>query len=147
MMRRLHQLGWLIAAILLGAAYLIMLIGAAFAVFVFRVTSLDRMFWVIIAIWGVTLAGLLALMLMATPAAAQVIYCAPHDQLIADLAAKYGETRQTTGFDPRGIVIETYANPESGTWTLLTVTPDLTACVVATGQLFTLTTAAIGEPS
>jgi hypothetical protein len=77
------------------------------------------------------------LALLALPAHAQQQQCGPRDKMIAQLAEKYGETQRTMGYvgPPPAItsVMETYANEDTGTWTILLAKPDGTACMIASG--------------
>lgn len=64
-----------------------------------------------------------------------VIYargCGAHADVVARLAAKYGEARVGRGLTEGGI-IEVHASEATGTWTALAITPDGTACVTAAG--------------
>lgn len=62
--------------------------------------------------------------------------CAKRASLIAQLNERYGESRQSTGLTPNGHVIETYAHPETGTWTILLTLPNGTSCMVASGKAY-----------
>jgi len=89
----------------------------------------------------------LAFALFAAPATAQVIICAPYADMTGMLAARLGETRMVTGLDPRGMIIETFGNADTGTWSLISITPDMNACVIASGQLLQLSLTAQSERS
>ena len=45
--------------------------------------------------------------------------CAPRDSVVDRLASTYGESRQSIGLGERGMVIETFASSDTGTWTHL----------------------------
>ncbi len=91
-----------------------------------------------------TLAG----MALALPAAAQAPVCASHEIVAARLMAGWAETRQVVGLASDGAVLEVFANPETGTWTLLRSTPDGRACIVAAGGSYSADpTAPQGEPA
>lgn len=69
-------------------------------------------------------------------AKAQNGLCAPRDEIIKQLKVKHGETRQVVGLQRNFRVMETYANPETGTWTIIVSNPNGVACLVAAGQAF-----------
>ena len=60
--------------------------------------------------------------------------CTPRGRVVAGLDALFGEVRR--GVAPAGdrSVIEWFASPDTGTWTLLKTLPDGRSCVVATGR-------------
>ena len=66
---------------------------------------------------------------------AQPQNCAPIDAVNERLADQYGETLQTLATAQSGqTIVSQYANPETGTWTLLLVSPEGVACLVASGE-------------
>ncbi len=84
-----------------------------------------------------------AALLLSTPALAQQ-NCAQRDQVLARLAEKYGESRQSIGLAPNNGVVEVFASAETGTWTIVITTPNGLSCLMASGQAFeTLAEAAI----
>lgn len=89
----------------------------------------------------------LALALIAAPAVAQTIACGPYDQLTHFLDTKQGQTPQSLALEQSGNLIETWADLASGSWTLVMIAPDGTACIIATGPLFQLAEVKAGEPS
>ena len=60
--------------------------------------------------------------------------CAP-SQDIYEVLATYQEERVYIGMDGQS-VFETWANPTTGTWSILRTTPDGTSCVMAVGENF-----------
>ncbi|MEM7500287.1 MAG: hypothetical protein AAF371_20185 [Pseudomonadota bacterium] len=68
-------------------------------------------------------------------AAAGPMFCGKREQIIADLARKYGETRRSYGLARNQGVIEVYAS-ESGSWTILIARPGGIACLMAAGEAF-----------
>ncbi len=62
--------------------------------------------------------------------------CAPRQMVLEQLADKYGETRQSIGLGTNNAVVEIFASPETGTWTITVTTPDGQTCLVASGQSF-----------
>lgn len=97
-------------------------------------------------VWIVALLCLLlALAWIATGAAeAQAANCAPRAVVLERLAERYGETRQGIGLGGSGTVVEMFANPQTGTWTLLATNTAGVTCLVASGHAFELTPAKPG---
>lgn len=59
--------------------------------------------------------------------------CAPYAEQARQLAERFGETVVGVGVLPDGVVIELFATPDGGTWTLL-LRPDADrACLAAAG--------------
>lgn len=82
-------------------------------------------------------------------ALAQAQNCASRDTVISRLADKYGESAQSIGMAANNQVVEMYASPETGTWTLTVTLPSGQTCILAAGQDFERlkgTTPAKGEP-
>jgi hypothetical protein len=84
---------------------------------------------------GVLSAGIL--LGAATFAQAQGMqHCAPRDQVVDRLAAKYGETRQSMGLGSNNAVMEVFASADSGSWTITVTMTNGMTCLVASGQAF-----------
>lgn len=81
---------------------------------------------------------------LATSAANAAPTCIPRHDLIAALDARYAERQVVTSLEDRGTVVEVYVSPR-GSWTMVAVTPDNLACILATGQAWQMV--AVGEPS
>jgi len=79
-----------------------------------------------------------ALIVSLSPSVAIAAECGPRDVAIIQLAERYGESRVSAGLADNGVIVETYANLATGSWTLGAVTPDGMFCLVATGQAFML---------
>lgn len=62
--------------------------------------------------------------------------CAPRDAVIERLAGTYGETRQSIGLGDQGMMIETFASPNTGTWTITVTNTSGQTCLVASGRSF-----------
>lgn len=62
--------------------------------------------------------------------------CAPHDAVVARLAERYGEGRQSIGPAAGNTVAETFASPETGTWTITVTRAGGPTCLVAAGQAY-----------
>lgn len=75
-----------------------------------------------------------ALALAATQAPAQSRNCAQHEQVVQRLAETYGESRQVIGVASNGTVMEVYADPDAGGWSIVITQPGGPSCLVASGQ-------------
>jgi hypothetical protein len=73
------------------------------------------------------------LALFPAQAIAHDLICFDRTSLIAQQADRYGERQLVRAMEERGRMLEVYVG-EGGSWTMLIVTPDLQACIVATGQ-------------
>ncbi|MEO9824648.1 MAG: hypothetical protein ABJF50_09575 [Paracoccaceae bacterium] len=73
---------------------------------------------------------------LSTPALAQQQNCGSRDTVVDRLSAKYGESRQSIGMAPKGRVVEVFASPKTGTWTITVTTPNGIMCLVASGQSY-----------
>lgn len=71
--------------------------------------------------------------LFAFPAWAQM-QCAPYEQVATTLTEKFGERRFWTGPDTDGLTLELWATPDGGTWTIIRLMDDETACRVSDGM-------------
>jgi hypothetical protein len=77
------------------------------------------------------------LALLAGPAAAQgAAACADHEAVTRSLAERWGESRQSIGLGAEGAVVEVFASPETGTWTITVTRPGGPTCLVASGVAF-----------
>ena len=70
--------------------------------------------------------------LTATPVHAQAT-CAARDTVVAKLQMDYGESLTGGGLQSARQVMEVWAAPDTGTWTLLMTRADGIACVIASG--------------
>lgn len=84
--------------------------------------------------------GVGAMLLATGHAFAQQRQCADRDKVIERLASGYGESRQSIGLGANNAVVEVYASPDTGTWTITVTTPGGQTCLVASGQAFEATT-------
>ncbi|MBT8423711.1 MAG: hypothetical protein KJO67_01950 [Silicimonas sp.] len=73
---------------------------------------------------------------IASAASAQGQNCGQRAAVIASLADRYGESRQSIGMATEGRVIEVFASLESGTWTITVTLPNGMTCLVASGQSY-----------
>lgn len=80
--------------------------------------------------------GVGATLTMTLPAQSQSNNCAPREAVVGRLSESYGESRQSIGLAAGNRVVEMYASPETGTWTLLMTLPDGLTCILGAGQAF-----------
>lgn len=76
--------------------------------------------------------GLAATVLPAVPVHAQS-GCAPRDQIVERLKEQFGEALAGGGLRSEMQVLEVWAAPETGTWTVLMTRADGITCVMASG--------------
>jgi len=88
-----------------------------------------------------------AMILAAGVAQAQSAPFAPRDAVIAELGARYGETRRGAGWQNRGAVTEVFASAATGTWTIIVTRPDGVSCTVAAGEAWLDERPPVGDPS
>lgn len=62
--------------------------------------------------------------------------CASRADVVARLAGTYGESLRITGLGLHNTVVEVFANPSSGNWTLTTTRPDGLTCLLTSGHAF-----------
>lgn len=75
-----------------------------------------------------------ALCLLASPAAAQMP-CVPYDKAAENLSAPpHEEQPMMVGEVGDKYLVEFWVNQATGSWTILAVTPDGGACLVASGE-------------
>ena len=70
---------------------------------------------------------------MAAPAHAQTARCADRTAIVAGLLAEYGEVQVMAGQQGTDTILEVFANPATGSWTVLTTTRDGMACLRGAG--------------
>ncbi|APX21934.1 MULTISPECIES: hypothetical protein [Salipiger] len=83
------------------------------------------------------------LLLAADGAQARDPACAPRAQVVAKLAERYGETRQSIGLNGADTLVEVFASDETGTWTITATTVAGLTCLIASGQAFDTLTEAL----
>ncbi len=74
----------------------------------------------------------IALLLAPIPVQAQIA-CGTRDSVVAVLDEKYGEVRHGLGLSGPKAIFELYANETTGTWTILSTTPNGWTCIMAIG--------------
>jgi hypothetical protein len=73
---------------------------------------------------------------LSRPATAQAMTCDHYPTLAERLASEFGEMPLARGLDWRGSIAEWWANPETGTWSLVTLSPQGYACIPAHGTSY-----------
>lgn len=69
----------------------------------------------------------------ASPAGAQA-QCNDRQNVIELLGRKYGEAPVWSGVTNAGGLVEVFAHPAGGTWTMVVTTPQGRSCLVAAGE-------------
>lgn len=70
--------------------------------------------------------------------------CAPRQAVMDQLAQKWGESRQTFGINQdENLIVEQYANGETGTWTITITDGDGVTCLLAFGGHFEILAEAV----
>ncbi len=85
---------------------------------------------------ALTAAAALYLVSTTDVAAQNARHCAPREAVIDRLADGYGETRQSVGLGSNNAVVEIFASPETGSWTITVTMPGGLTCLIASGQSF-----------
>jgi hypothetical protein len=76
---------------------------------------------------------------------AQPARCADHGLVVARLAEHYGESRQSIGLGDNNAVIEVFASPDTGSWTITMTPPGGLTCMVAAGQAYQYVNEALAQ--
>lgn len=74
--------------------------------------------------------------ILATQIAFGAPQCDARDRLTALLADRYGESRQALGLAGEAGVMELFASPATGTWTITLTLPDGRMCLMASGTAY-----------
>lgn len=97
--------------------------------------------------------SLLALFLLGMPpAVAEVpsgiarMLCHDYKELVRQLGSRWEEVPVSIGLQNNGNLIQVFSSPRTGTWTILSVAPDGTGCVVAAGRAWETTPPRPTEP-
>jgi hypothetical protein len=85
---------------------------------------------------ALSLGLILAAAVAATPAFSQSAGCGSHATVSEHLAEGYGESRQSVALGTDNTLVETWANPETGTWTITVTEAGGPTCLVASGHAF-----------
>ncbi len=94
--------------------------------------------FLIFIVWAIV--SVLAFSLV-KPVLGQSILCLPREELVTILSESKGESQQVLALTDQGIIMEFWANNETGTWTQLASGLDGTSCLVSGGQAWGLTPA------
>jgi hypothetical protein len=81
-------------------------------------------------------AGVILLLSAGQAPAGPTSTCLARADMVAQLAAQYGETRHAIGLAGPTRVVELFASAETGTWTIIVTTPAGKACMLAAGDHF-----------
>ncbi len=79
------------------------------------------------------LAGLTAAVAATTIPAHSQTFCAPRDVIVERLTGNFGEGLAGGGLRSESQLLEVWAAPETGTWTVLITGADGKTCVLASG--------------
>lgn len=79
-------------------------------------------------------AALLTTCAAAPVTAQQAPQCAPNDKVVEFLLEKYGEKREMMAIRANGQLLEVFANLETGTYTVLSSTPEGLSCKIDDGE-------------
>ena len=71
--------------------------------------------------------------------------CSYRDEVLA-LLERHGESLQSAGITTGRIMAETYANPETGTWTWVLTRPDGVSCMLGWGEGWLKRPDSAGDP-
>ena len=82
-----------------------------------------------------TLAAL-SLAAMSACAPVHAATCAQRQAILDRLTQTYGETVQSMGLGSNNGIVEVFASPETGTWTITVTMPNGMTCLVASGQAY-----------
>ncbi|NOX40763.1 MAG: hypothetical protein GXP05_09675 [Alphaproteobacteria bacterium] len=74
------------------------------------------------------------LMILGAPVWAAQVRCGNHTKIVENLRAVFGEQLFAQGLSGPTAAVEFYANPKSGTWTVLIIGANGTTCIPATGE-------------
>ena len=89
----------------------------------------------------------LTLLSLATPATAQMV-CGDHDTLVDILNKDHTEVRTGSGLAEGQMLIEIFVSEDTGSWTILSTTPEDIACIMAVGHTWEQDAPALpGDPA
>lgn len=69
-----------------------------------------------------------------TSFAVQRLPCHAYAEIARQLGATYAEAPVSLGLQSNGNLLQVFSSAESGSWTIVSVAPDGSACVLAAGQ-------------
>ena len=79
---------------------------------------------------------LIPLLCFGSIANADVQNCGDHEMIVERLVSLYGETRQSVGLVGGHTAVETFANRDTGTWTIAVTSAGGQTCLVLVGNSF-----------
>ena len=89
----------------------------------------------------VLLVSLVAWLLLAAPAVSAApsvigvpVPCHDYREIRRQLADRYGEAPVSLGMRSNGEVLQVFASPQGGTWTIVSTSPSGLACILAAGR-------------
>ncbi len=62
--------------------------------------------------------------------------CAPRDKMVEQLSTRFSEVRQSIGMAGPAQVVETFADTETGSWTIIVTGATGLTCIVAAGRAY-----------
>jgi hypothetical protein len=78
--------------------------------------------------------GLGGVILATQMAFAQPTSCAARAAVVERLQNQFGESRQSMGLGQNNTIVEVFASPATGTWTIVVTLPNGMSCLVASGE-------------
>jgi hypothetical protein len=60
--------------------------------------------------------------------------CKPWREVVSELGDRYAERPVAYGTQPNGHLLQVFVSEQTGTWTLVTMRPNGTACLIGAGQ-------------
>lgn len=73
--------------------------------------------------------------------------CFPREDLIQKLENSYGEERSGSGLQSSSQVLDLWASPETGTFTIFITMPNGISCIIATGEFWQDWAEPVGDPT
>jgi hypothetical protein len=64
----------------------------------------------------------------------RTIACFPYQDVARQLAGSYAEAPASLGIQSNGNLLQVFTSADTGSWTILSTTPDGLACVLAAGE-------------
>jgi hypothetical protein len=74
----------------------------------------------------------------------QIGPCSSREAITQSLAEEYHEAPVSLGVMANGNVLQVFASPDTGTWTIISIAPSGLSCVLAAGQSWEINLAALG---
>lgn len=87
----------------------------------------------------------LLLTIISSPALCNEPICGPREQIIAMLEDQYAESYRWWGIVDDIRIAELYASEETGSFTIIATSPDVTSCIFASGDMWSPIDSAPGE--